>query len=94
MTRLEEKQGSVITLCMYCGKIKDEFGNWLDAVLEDDVHENHRVSHGICDGCMEEIVKPELDAFKEKYAAELRELESEEREPQSWAEIIRSRSRF
>jgi sigma-B regulation protein RsbU (phosphoserine phosphatase) len=68
---LQESQKNVkvlqglLPICGYCKKIRDDQNYWrqLEAFLC--AHADIRFTHGICPGCYETIVKPEIAAARE-----------------------------
>ena len=56
----------LLPICSYCKRIRDDQEYWhdVDAYLQH--HADAHFSHGICPGCYETIVQPELERFYEK----------------------------
>ena len=53
----------LLPICMYCKKVRDDADYWQD--IDAYIHEQTGTdfSHGICPGCMEKVVEPQLAAF-------------------------------
>jgi PAS domain S-box-containing protein len=50
----------ILPICSYCKKVRDDENYWLTVETYIERHMNTQVSHGICPGCLETIVEPEL----------------------------------
>jgi sigma-B regulation protein RsbU (phosphoserine phosphatase) len=52
----------MLPICMYCKKVRHDDNYWqeIDSYIHE--HTGTDFSHGICPGCMETVVKPELRA--------------------------------
>lgn len=63
MVRFKKALGShrVITVCSYCGKTLDKYGNWTIFDLDD---ESVELSHGICPDCMEKYFPDLAEALR------------------------------
>lgn len=63
---LEEALSQVKTLegllpiCSYCKKIRNDKDYWQEVELYVEQHSGVKFSHGICPGCYEKIVKPQI----------------------------------
>jgi DNA-binding response OmpR family regulator len=53
---------SLLPICMYCKKIRDDRDYWLQIEEYIHAHTGADFSHGICPKCYEEHVRPQLDA--------------------------------
>jgi len=66
ISQLEEALGRVRTLegilptCAYCGRIRDEEGNWHELETYIQMTPRAEFSHGVCPGCAEEHILPHL----------------------------------
>jgi DNA-binding response OmpR family regulator len=58
--RVKRLEG-VLPTCMYCKKIRDENSRWVNIEQYISQRTEASFSHGVCPGCYEEVVKPELD---------------------------------
>jgi sigma-B regulation protein RsbU (phosphoserine phosphatase) len=56
----------LLPICMYCKKIRDDGDYWHQ--VESYIHERTGVgfSHGICPDCVDNVVKPEIEALTKK----------------------------
>lgn len=54
----------ILPICSYCKKIRDDENYWQSVEGYFARHTNTRFSHGICPGCMESVVRPQLDQFE------------------------------
>lgn len=52
----------LLPICMYCKKVRDDTDYWhdIDAYIHE--HTGTDFSHGICPGCMETVVEPQMAA--------------------------------
>jgi phosphoserine phosphatase RsbU/P len=57
MKRLE----GILPTCMYCKKIRDEHDHWVGIEAYISKRSRASFSHGVCPGCYETVLKPELD---------------------------------
>jgi DNA-binding response OmpR family regulator len=51
----------LVPMCAYCKKVRDDQNYWQQVESYIGAHTEARFSHGICPGCMETVVKPELE---------------------------------
>jgi DNA-binding response OmpR family regulator len=58
--RVKRLEG-VLPTCMYCKRIRDEGGRWVNIEQYISQRTEASFSHGVCPICYDEIVKPELD---------------------------------
>ena len=64
-TLAEVKQlRDILPICSYCRKIRDDQDYWQSVEGYISQHTNARFSHGICPGCFEKIVQPQLDELE------------------------------
>ncbi len=50
----------LLPICSYCRKIRNDKDYWQELELYVEEHSDARFSHGICPGCYEKIVKPQI----------------------------------
>jgi phosphoserine phosphatase RsbU/P len=62
MARVKQLQG-LLPICTYCKNVRDDQDYWhrLETYLS--AHTDVSISHGICPGCWEKVVRPELAKF-------------------------------
>lgn len=60
----------LLPICAYCKKIRDDKSYWQEVEAYISKHAEVQFSHGICPGCYEKFVKPELDRMKSERDAE------------------------
>lgn len=60
----------LLPICAYCKKIRDDTSYWQEVEGYISKHAEVQFSHGICPGCYEQFVKPELDRMRSERAAE------------------------
>ena len=53
----------LLPICGYCKKIRDNQDYWQEVETYIASNSDTKFSHGICPGCFEEVVKPELDSL-------------------------------
>lgn len=61
----------LLPICTYCKKIRDDRNYWNEVEGYISKHFETQFSHGICPGCYEKCVKPELDRVKSERDAKL-----------------------
>ena len=61
--RVKRLEG-VLPTCMYCKKIRDERSDWVSIENYISQRTEASFSHGVCPGCYETVVKPELDRLR------------------------------
>lgn len=54
----------LLPICSYCKKIRDDKSYWQEVEGYISKHAEVQFSHGICPGCYEKFVKPELNRMK------------------------------
>jgi CheY-like chemotaxis protein len=59
LARVKQLQG-LLPMCSYCKKIRDDQNYWQQVEAYLCAHTDARFSHGICPGCWESVIKPEL----------------------------------
>ncbi len=59
LSQIKQLQG-LLPMCSYCKKIRDEQNYWqrVDSYISE--HANVEFSHGICPGCYQNVVQPQL----------------------------------
>jgi DNA-binding response OmpR family regulator len=50
----------LLPICCYCKKVRDDQNYWQQVEKYISVHSDVQFSHGICPGCWESVVEPEL----------------------------------
>jgi DNA-binding response OmpR family regulator len=60
LTRVKQLQG-LLPICCYCKRIRDDGNYWQRVEEYIAAHSDARFSHGICPGCFESVVKPQLN---------------------------------
>jgi len=60
----------LLPICAYCKKIRDDKNYWQEVEGYISKHSEAQFSHGICPGCYEKCVKPELERMKSQQEAE------------------------
>lgn len=61
----------LLPICAYCKKIRDDKSYWQELEGYIAKHSEAQFSHGICPGCYEKCVKPELEQLKRELDAKL-----------------------
>jgi DNA-binding response OmpR family regulator len=61
--RVKRLEG-VLPTCMYCKKIRDERSDWVSIENYISQRTEASFSHGVCPGCYETVVKPQLDRLR------------------------------
>jgi response regulator RpfG family c-di-GMP phosphodiesterase len=67
VSELEEALGQVralegiLPICCYCKRIRDDQNYWQQVESYISQHSQAQFSHGICPGCWEAVIKPELE---------------------------------
>ena len=61
----------LLPICVYCKKIRDDKNYWQEVEGYITTHSETQFSHGICPGCYEKCVKPELEQLKTERDAKL-----------------------
>ena len=61
----------LLPICVYCKKIRDDKNYWQEVEGYITTHSETQFSHGICQGCYEKCVKPELEQLKTERDAKL-----------------------
>jgi DNA-binding response OmpR family regulator len=59
LSRVNQLQG-LLPICCYCKKIRDDHNYWRQVESYIEAHSQAQFSHSICPGCLETVVKPEL----------------------------------
>ncbi len=59
----------LLPICAYCKKIRDDRSYWQEVEGYITKHSEAQFSHGICPGCYEKCVKPELEWMKSQREA-------------------------
>ena len=67
LSEVKQLQG-LLPICSYCKSVRDDDNYWqkIENYITD--HTDAVLSHGICPGCYEKIVRPQLDRFKDARA--------------------------
>jgi CheY-like chemotaxis protein len=60
LSRVKQLQG-LLPICCYCKKIRDDHNYWRQVESYIEAHSEIQFSHSICPGCLEAVVKPELE---------------------------------
>lgn len=63
VARVRNLEG-ILPICSYCKKVRDDQDYWQEVDEYLHKHSDTQLSHGICLGCYETIVKPELERKK------------------------------
>jgi CheY-like chemotaxis protein len=60
LSQVKQLQG-LLPICSYCKKIRDEHNYWqrVDCYITE--HADVQFSHGICPGCYQDVVQPQID---------------------------------
>jgi DNA-binding response OmpR family regulator len=60
LSQVKQLQG-LLPICSYCKKIRDEHNYWqrVDSYITE--HADVQFSHGICPGCYQDVVQPQID---------------------------------
>jgi hypothetical protein len=53
----------LLPICAYCKKVRDGQDYWQQVEAYLSAHAEVRFTHCICPGCMEDVVKPELERW-------------------------------
>jgi DNA-binding response OmpR family regulator len=61
MSKVKQLQ-CLVPMCAYCKKVRDDQNYWQQVESYMSAHTEARFSHGICPGCMETVVKRELES--------------------------------
>ncbi len=69
LTRVNQLQG-LLPICSYCKSIRDDKNYWHQVETYLKSHSEAIFSHGICPGCWDKIVKPQLEKKGIKVPAE------------------------
>jgi sigma-B regulation protein RsbU (phosphoserine phosphatase) len=69
VSRISDLEG-LLPICAYCKKIRDDRDYWnhLEVYISD--HSAARFSHGICPGCFEKQVQPQLESLGPRHSSE------------------------
>ena len=59
LARVKQLQG-LLPICSYCKSIRDDKNYWHQVETYVRSHSEAEFSHGICPGCWEKVVKPQL----------------------------------
>jgi phosphoserine phosphatase RsbU/P len=62
LTHVKTLQG-ILPICSYCKKIRDSHDAWMQVESYVSQHSDAEFSHGICPGCWDSVIQPELDAL-------------------------------
>src|SRR5438105_4546344 len=65
LTRVKQLHG-LLPICSYCKKIRDDQNYWQQVEAYISSHTDAQFSHGVCPDCYEGIVRPEIEAFRNK----------------------------
>jgi phosphoserine phosphatase RsbU/P len=63
--RVAEGGRSLLPICAYCKKIRDDRNYWQRVEEYVSAHTDAQFSHGICPECYEGILTPQLRAMRE-----------------------------
>jgi sigma-B regulation protein RsbU (phosphoserine phosphatase) len=61
--RVKRLEG-ILPTCMYCKKIRDEHNQWVGIETYITTRSRASFSHGVCPGCYDSILRPELDRLR------------------------------
>ena len=61
LSQVKQLQG-LLPICCYCKKIRDDQNYWQKVETYHGTRTNAEFTHGICPGCFEAVVKPQLEA--------------------------------
>jgi sigma-B regulation protein RsbU (phosphoserine phosphatase) len=56
----------LLPICSYCKKIRDDQNYWQQVEAYISSHTDAQFSHGVCPDCYERILRPEMEAFRNK----------------------------
>jgi phosphoserine phosphatase RsbU/P len=56
----------LLPICSYCKKIRDDHNYWQQVEAYVSSHSNAQFSHGVCPDCYERVLKPEVEAFRNR----------------------------
>ena len=65
LAHIKRLQG-LLPICSYCKKIRNDQDYWQDIEHYVQEHTEADFSHGVCPGCYESIVKPQIAAFEKR----------------------------
>jgi DNA-binding response OmpR family regulator len=60
LLRVKQLQG-LLPICSYCKKVRDDQNYWQQVEEYITTHADVRFTHGICPGCFQQFVQPQLD---------------------------------
>lgn len=69
LSQVKQLRG-LLPICAYCKKIRDDKSYWQEVEGYISMHAEVQFSHGICPGCYEKFVKPDLERLKSQLEAE------------------------
>jgi CheY-like chemotaxis protein len=64
MSRVKQLHG-LLPICSYCKKIRDDQNYWQRVEEYVSAHSDAKFSHGICPGCYDTVLAPQLRAMRE-----------------------------
>ena len=62
LSHIKQLRG-LLPICAYCKKIRDDKNYWQQVEGYISAHTDARFSHGICPGCFDQHVRPDLEKF-------------------------------
>lgn len=65
LSHIKRLQG-LLPICCYCKKIRNDQNYWQEIELYIHDHSEADFTHGICPGCYEKIIKPQMTKFRAK----------------------------
>ena len=65
LARVKQLHG-LLPICSYCKKIRDDQNYWQQVEAYISSHTDAQFSHGVCPDCYERILRPEMEAFRNK----------------------------
>lgn len=65
LTQVKLLQG-ILPICSYCKNVRDDQNYWQQLETYISKYSEAQFSHGICPGCYEAVVKPQLDEAKKR----------------------------
>ena len=65
LARVKQLHG-LLPICAYCKKIRDDRNYWQQVEAYISAHSDAQFSHGVCPDCYERVVKPEMEAFRNR----------------------------
>lgn len=69
LSQVKQLRG-LLPICAYCKRIRDDQSYWQEVEGYISTYAEVQFSHGICPGCYEKFVKPDLDRLRSQLAPE------------------------